>query len=94
MGPGPGNVIVGLRLRTKPLSRRITKFEVVVKTPGGRSIFLARAQIRIVPHVVEERSEFRSIQLLPDVTRMGKCILLQRHHAFYMSQLTFLNRRS
>lgn len=50
MRPCPGNIILGLRLRAKLLSRTGTKCEVVLKAPGGRSKLQARAQIRIVPH--------------------------------------------
>jgi hypothetical protein len=71
MGPGPGNITVGLRLRTKLLSRRVTKSEVAMKAPGGRSRLQVRAQIRIVPQVAEETSEFKNIQLLKHMTSMG-----------------------
>jgi hypothetical protein len=63
MRQDPSNIIVDLTLRAKPLSRRDTKYDVMMTAPrGGTPKFQLRAQICIILHVTEGRPVSRGSQ--------------------------------
>jgi hypothetical protein len=72
MRQDPSNITVDLTLRAQPFSRTDTKYDVMTTAPrGGDSPKLqVRAQIRIILHVTDGRSESRDSHILFQVTRM------------------------
>jgi hypothetical protein len=59
MRQDPSNITVDLMLRAQPFSRTDTKYDVMMTAPrrGDSPKIQVRAQIRVILHVIEGRSE-------------------------------------